>query len=1785
MKNILLFTFLLLFGGQSSLFAQDDYISLNFARSGTDAASVTVSVKDQNGNDVSGASATVDECSHAWKTGGVIGETILCPSVNIGNATPAPTVTMTFTITGLPEGFCFNKMGLDIHPLNFSGTYQWRDTDRYCNIQVEESSIPDTSNPFATLSDVNITRDVGNGTGNTDNVHQMWDAVSDNVVSSNGGSLTLKFTVTRGASNATNGFFFGLSEIRLYKAEEEIAWSSLEEVAGSDYVCIVTDREDGKVLTEENNAVHLKTYEEGNDYQLWQIVTSGTQYLIRNKATGRYIDRGSNVYTNALPTTTVTTPKYNITSATSSTGGKPLYNFFHPDTQVNCWYYDGSTDKLQVAALTASAEGYAFAFFKPTFVAPAISLEEILAANHGLVYLYSNVAVSAGAEGSYLAAIPLADEDDSGNVVPVHGNNIECSDNSSGGYSHVWHFQAQEGGGYLLRSMNTGQYMRGPANSDDVPTVVNSRDLAGTYYVKVSEVEAATDRFVISSTADFAEGTCLFYSSQKIEGGYEDSANSAWKIEAATGFTLSQLEGILPEMPEVTPPAENGLAEVLAANNGLVYLYTTKVDTNPLLIEQNGSELSGSYYTSGKTAQIWQIQANGNGYTIRNMSSGRYLNGPDSNKEVSLNRTSETYYITNSEVDGYTDHYVISNTENFADGSCLYSPGSIVEGWNKGDQYSAWDIVAATDADYDQLLSDLEATLTGTSRYYKVKNNSTGHVITESWAGQIMTGSADEGLATQYWKFTQYGNKYTIQSVSSKMYVQADPGQSANFRLGTEEAFFTLQEYVDNNGTTHYGIRYEGTSGRGLHESSTQSNHIVSWDHTVDASRWILEDANLSEEQIAAIEAQYHDEWECLGSAEASAAFFSFFTDASTGELKSQYKSMSDTELRAEMADLHTVLQDIAIKVKNNAWTNTWDKHFRVAKYGAFTNQAYWQDRLQLHFYYGETNNPTGIVANSGEKVYIIVGNDIPSGAALRVHTRCRSNVAECQTGYHTTRQTVQLKKGVNVFTCSQDNSHIYIQYWAPNGTDIADSPKLDIHIEGGQLHGYVDINKHDDDDWVDMQSKGLFQADADNMVNLLGNYAQLYISATIAKKNGNNIIPLIEHYDWYVYTQLELMGLTACPDSLKHLPGAEEVYEDIYPKKFNNRMLCIGLSNGTLHGTQGHICLGSDDAFYYAGISNRGSNVWGAAHEYGHINQKAINMIACTERSNNLFANVTVYKGGTCTSRGVNLSKMQSHMANGTHSWFGILGGDTFHAAQMWYQLYLYYHAAGNNPFFYQKLFRLLRQDPLNPTPHAQGVASGTQDYLKFALKACEAANEDLTEFFDFWGFFVPVEDKRVNEYNYDNTVTTTQQEIDGVKADMAKYAKKGNAGMIFIEDRAVASYKPNGTQKDAFEDQTVDDCAAKLEGAQYSSFNGNKTYSDRLGYTLQGNYFTVNNTTGASGFKFYNSAGKLIYAASKDYFEIPTAVFQNIDHSKTVAALTDGTTLPLYNTDDNDLYMLNVIDATGTTSVRYTKGEDAAMLSKERDGNAIALLYDKNGSVPASAPVSLSEAENVAVGNTIHHLNLSDKYDYGFAQASNYTAENITYTDRLLYEGWNTLCLPFAITKADLGEGARIEVLDDWADDVLYFREVAGVAAGQPCLVWLPGENENWTCRKTETAIPFVGVPTLSSNNFYMNGNFEKKNIGAGHYKLNAAGTAFGVTTEKGVSYPFRAYVSPAEQNNVRTLRVMHGDSDNTTNLTAPALELQEGGACYDLQGRKVTNPKRGEIYILSGKKVFFK
>ncbi len=304
-------------------------IGLKFNRTGTDASTVTVTVVDENGAAIDGATATV-ATSHGFKpTSNAVTDAILCPNIN---ANTNPNIELAFTINGVPAGFTFDKVGLDIHALNGGSNYQ-EPSDGVTRQWNVASTVNDVE--FGTLNDIDIAANVGT----SGNVHKVWDITGATV--NTDGTVTVKLTITKGTTNG--GCFFGLSEVKLSTDGEEPTPEPEPEpdptpepdTDGAKVYLISWKNTGANYVTEESD--HRMTIQSRDNAkpQFWMFIPTENEncYYIKNTATGRYIGTCNLSPSSASKVYTTTTPVEYYVGKTTKTNGE----------NANCWWFS-STD-------------------------------------------------------------------------------------------------------------------------------------------------------------------------------------------------------------------------------------------------------------------------------------------------------------------------------------------------------------------------------------------------------------------------------------------------------------------------------------------------------------------------------------------------------------------------------------------------------------------------------------------------------------------------------------------------------------------------------------------------------------------------------------------------------------------------------------------------------------------------------------------------------------------------------------------------------------------------------------------------------------------------------------------------------------------------------------------------------------------------------------------------------------------------------------------------------------------------------------------------------------------------------------------------------------------------------------------------------------------------------------------------------------------------------------------------------------------------------------------------
>ena len=244
----------------------------------------------------------------------------------------------------------------------------------------------------------------------------------------------------------------------------------------------------------------------------------------------------------------------------------------------------------------------------------------------------------------------------------------------------------------------------------------------------------------------------------------------------------------------------------------------------------------------------------------------------------------------------------------------------------------------------------------------------------------------------------------------------------------------------------------------------------------------------------------------------------------------------------------------------------------------------------------------------------------------------------------------------------------------------------------------------------------------------------------------------------------------------------------------------------------------------------------------------------------------------------------------------------------------------------------------------------------------------------------------------------------------------------------------------------------------------------------------------------------------------------------------------------------------------------------------------------------------------NIVLYNNGSEALDNASAVSDNngIVAHNVTLSGRTLYKDgdWNTLCLPFNVTIDEsplAGDKVVAKVLSEKSELVgdrltLNFNDAPKeIPAGTPFIIkWDKGDDlvnpvfENVTIDKTSRDFKFTGG-TFKGNYAPLEITDDNRNdillLSSGN-RLGYAKTDRTIENGKALG-ACRAYFDIPSDNGVKAARqftLNFGDEETTgiievnTNLTNKAADA------FDLQGRRIENPKKG-LYIVKGKKVVIK
>ena len=924
-----------------------------------------------------------------------------------------------------------------------------------------------------------------------------------------------------------------------------------------------------------------------------------------------------------------------------------------------------------------------------------------------------------------------------------------------------------------------------------------------------------------------------------------------------------------------------------------------------------------------------------------------------------------------------------------------------------------------TGSNYAIIVTELTFTVTPileVGQVYMFNNARADRSLSADGTDDVHTKATDVNDTKQQWYVTKDDDYYVLRNLATAKYLKGN-GQSGAWSMTNDYShdYNKFELCVSNTTLNTLHTKTLGDYAY-MHDDNNGDNggyNVVGWQNgnANTGSHWTITKVDYTAEEIKAL-------LDAVPTAAEVAAYQpsleALFTDGACSTPK--LASLSEAQSSEAYAALPAALQRMVDKVyggnweeatvapadrpngnnntNHNLWTveNSWNsdyaKKFRVQMYEPYSIEGEVTSYLRINAHCN-MDNPTGIYANSGEVIYIMVDGDIPEGAELWLAHQSGNGA----TRYYNESPNVQLHKGLNRVTFTTDGCQMWINYLVhtynadgatidekfPGNRKLSNYKPLKIHIEGGHINGFFNAmgdyrattdaenlwgDVDNDDDWNYYKARvalptdfallghrqtllfpfgaydsgkghfgvanadgGIDQALAYHLENInvvstpncysgngngFGEYNDTYYPGMGLSTTNGKINIMMEAWDRITYSELASMGLvsTSTMDKMNALyprwtsegtpaeiynygsatvDGDTKTYLEFcqgvdYSEYFNHHACGVGAGSGYMSGGW-RVCnyhyntMGS----IIGAIANEAGPTWGPAHEIGHQHQAVFNLNGQTEVTNNFFSNVAVWYMGMGTSR-VNGSEgsLESVLAAFNTEGNDLYTNNIWAITHLYYRLWLYYHLAGNNTQFWPRLFELCRLEPLING----GQISGETSLLRFYQHACDAAGEDLTEFFRAHGFFEIMDNRLVGDYS-NATYNVTQEQIDNAIAAVKAKSYPVNYAVLLINDGTSETTKMhNGSTARSLWDNNPT--------AEFGSVNDfiDGDVEVLTNYAAKVNAdgsVTMSGGQGGVGFLVFNEKGELIAFSNKATFKLSDEALEAIVSGKATITTVD--------------------------------------------------------------------------------------------------------------------------------------------------------------------------------------------------------------------------------------------------------------------------------------------------------
>ena len=438
-------------------------------------------------------------------------------------------------------------------------------------------------------------------------------------------------------------------------------------------------------------------------------------------------------------------------------------------------------------------------------------------------------------------------------------------------------------------------------------------------------------------------------------------------------------------------------------------------------------------------------------------------------------------------------------------------------------------------------------------------------------------------------------------------------------------------------------------------------------------------------------------------------------------------------------------------------------------------------------------------------------------------------------------------------------------------------------------------------------------------------------------------------------------------------------------------------------------------------------------------------------------------------------------------------------------------------------------------------------------------------------------------------------------------------------------------------FDGQTGSTLNAKSVNGQLEEMTGTFDVTNNTGHTFSSTYYINVEYTETS---YYGSGTTTVYATTEVPFEVEAGTSSVPFNLGTVTGLISGKkyTVRLYSKSGDAEVNIASKEMELASYFRYWKADGTVVESPEGyyDSNSWSYVYmpDATGRseavamdlrgvktdylkkatnpncvyyMTASQKPSSSSSEFYSTNNIIdgvaEKIILND--NYGFYAPETFTATEIsftkTFTNGIAKDGapyWYTIVLPFEVNNVKQGtknlkwfKSATDKRCHFWlmeltnvTSDALTFDYAQTFEANTPYIIQVPGEGwgDSWNLAGKELTFKGlnVTVPVTAFSNETFIGTYAS--LTTSGLFLDASQNKF-LFNEAGTVAPYNAYINAP--NNANAMRIVIGDGED---IATGIMDVETGEVTidqvYDLQGRRVQNPKKG-LYIVNGKTVVIK